>query len=118
MSASGLKKPAPRLFLMAGFRSRLLKLKPLWRKQKDDVQTWNEGFPRIWFRENLTPPDRTGGEITPKMLNELEEQGALGQRVFYPRRREGSEKEVGEGGGDAAGCKSRAGSEWMALEEH
>lgn len=27
-------------------------------KQKDDVQTQDEGFPRIWFWENLTLSDR------------------------------------------------------------
>lgn len=52
-----------------------------------------------------------------KILSEQEEQGLLGKRVFYPRRWEGSEKDVGEGGRDAAGCKRRAGSGWMGLEE-
>ncbi len=51
------------------------------------------------------------------MLDELEEQEALCQRVFHPRRWDGSEEEVGEGGGDAAGRKRRAGSRWMGLEE-
>lgn len=35
-----------------------------YKQKKDDVQTRDEGFPHIWLWENLTRPDKTGGEIT------------------------------------------------------
>lgn len=54
------EESSPRLW------SRPLKLKPRGVNKKDHVQTRNEEFPRIWFWENLTPPERTGGEITPR----------------------------------------------------
>lgn len=57
-------------------------------------------------------------EDNTEVLNVLEEQGLQGWRVLKPQGTGGSEREVGEGGRDAAGCKRWAGSGWMALEEH
>lgn len=67
--------------------------------KKDDVQTRNEGFPRIWFWENLTPLDRRQDNIN--MLNGGGVQGGY----FIPGGVKGSEREVGDCGGDAAGLR-------------
>lgn len=50
-------------------------------KQKDDVQSRDEVFPQTYRRRD-----------NHKIVTEQEEQGPLGERLFHPRRWEGSEK--------------------------
>lgn len=107
-------------FLMSGLRVIFFVHGEDWRlwslggiNKKDDVQTRNEGFPRIWFWKNLTPLDRmTGGKITSTCWME---EGSGG--VLYPRRCEGEWKGSGRLGRRCSRPQRRAGSGWMGLGE-